>query len=167
LATAVLIFFNEGRENIELVAVFGPDCGAPELLDLPKRGGVIVVVSNGMNFHGVFLKVRDGQGVDPIVLGMRSDELDERDASAEIESNNHPKIAACDFEPCTFAVQNFCVWSGKAHVVHRTPSGSPNQCSPTMKRHLRLRMPFRVGRKHAPRDNSHVEHYVPELGTLQ
>src|ERR1700716_1130213 len=78
---------------------------------------------------------------------MRSDKLDKRDASAEIESNNHPKIAASDFEPGALAVQDFCVWSRKTNIVHRTPIGSFDQRSPTMKRDLCLGMPFCVSRK--------------------
>ena len=35
---------------------------------------------------------------------MRSNELDERDMPAEIESNNHPKIAASDLEPHAFTI---------------------------------------------------------------
>jgi hypothetical protein len=44
------------------------------------------------------LKLRDGQGVDPVVFGMRSDEFDKCDAPAEVESNDHPKVASGDFE---------------------------------------------------------------------
>jgi hypothetical protein len=98
---------------------------------------------------------------------MRSDKLDKRDASAEIESNNHPKIAASDFEPGALAVQDFCVWSRKTNIVHRTPIGSFDQRSPTMKRDLCLGMPFCVSRKHVPRNNSHAGQYVPKKGTLQ
>jgi hypothetical protein len=47
---AVLIFFNKGCENVQLVAVFGPWRGAPEPLDLLDCRGMIVVVSNGVNF---------------------------------------------------------------------------------------------------------------------
>jgi hypothetical protein len=47
----VLIFFNKGRENVELVARFGPGCCAPELFDLPNSRGMIVVVSNGVNLQ--------------------------------------------------------------------------------------------------------------------
>jgi len=65
-----------------------------------------------------FLKLRHGQRVDPIILGMRPDEFDECDASAEIESNDHPKIAPGDFEPRTFSIQNFGIWSSKSHIVH-------------------------------------------------
>ena len=50
---------------------------------------------------------RDTQSVDPIVLSMRSNEFDKRDMSAEIESNDHPKIAASDFEPYALTVQYF------------------------------------------------------------
>jgi hypothetical protein len=32
---------------------------------------------------------------------MRSDEFDKRDTPAEVESHNHSKVAAGDFEPCT------------------------------------------------------------------
>src|SRR3981081_422822 len=53
---AVLIFFDKRCENVELVALFGPDRSAPELFDLPNCGGVIVVVSNGVNFHRTFLQ---------------------------------------------------------------------------------------------------------------
>ena len=64
------------------------------------------------------LKLRDSDGVGPVVLGMRPDELDKCDAPAEIESDYHPKIAASDFEPHPFAVQNFCIRSGKTYIVH-------------------------------------------------
>jgi hypothetical protein len=49
---------------------------------------------------------------------MRSDEFDECDASAEIHSNDHPKIAPGDFESRTFPIQNFGIWGGKTHIVH-------------------------------------------------
>jgi hypothetical protein len=114
-----------------------------------------------------FLELRNGQGVDPIVLGMRSDEFDERDAPREIEGNDHPKIAACDFESRTPAIQNFCIRSGKPHILHRIPFGILDQCSPTLQRNLRFRMSLGIGRKYVPRDNPHAEQYVPKSGTLQ
>jgi hypothetical protein len=64
------------------------------------------------------LKLRDSERVDPVVLGMRSDEFHKCDAPTDIERNYHPKIAARDFEPHPFAVQNFCIRSGKTYVVH-------------------------------------------------
>jgi hypothetical protein len=64
------------------------------------------------------LKLRDSEGVDPVVLGMRPDEFDKRDAPAEIESNYNPKVTAGDFEPHSFTVQNFCIWSCKMYIVH-------------------------------------------------
>jgi hypothetical protein len=114
-----------------------------------------------------FLKQCDGQSVDPVVLGMRSDEFNEYDAPAEIESNDHPKIAASDFKPRAFPVRDFCIRSGDSHVVHRIPFGASDQCSPALERRLRLRMPFGVRRKRTPCDNSHAWHYVPKMGTLQ
>jgi hypothetical protein len=56
-----------------------------------------------------FLVERDTQSVDPIIFGMRSDEFNKRDMPAEVESNNHPKIAASDFEPHAFAIQYLCI----------------------------------------------------------
>jgi hypothetical protein len=64
------------------------------------------------------LKKQDRQGVDTIVFSMRSNEFDERDAPGEIESNDHSKIAAGDFEPGAFAIQNFSVRSGQPHIFH-------------------------------------------------
>ncbi len=49
--TRLLVFFNEGCENVELVARVGPGRRAPEFLDLPNSRGVIVVISNRVNFH--------------------------------------------------------------------------------------------------------------------
>jgi hypothetical protein len=98
---------------------------------------------------------------------MRSHEFHECDAPAKIESNDHPKIASSDLEPCALAVENFYIRSGKAHVVHRIPFGAFDQCPPTMKRDLRFGMSFGIGSQHSPRDNPHVEQYVPETGTLQ
>jgi hypothetical protein len=97
-----------------------------------------------------------------MVFGMRSDKLDKRDASAEIECNNHPKITAGDFEPCALTVQDLCVWSRKTNIIHRTPIGGFDQRSPTMKRDLRLGVPIRVSRKHAPGDNSHSVNMFPK-----
>src|SRR3979411_2468535 len=51
---AILIFFNERREDVELVALFGPGGGTPEFFNLPDCRSKIVIVSNGMNFHRVF-----------------------------------------------------------------------------------------------------------------
>jgi hypothetical protein len=48
---------------------------------------------------------------------MRSDKFDKRDAPAEIESNNHPKISAGNFEPCSLPVQDLCVWSRKTNIT--------------------------------------------------
>src|ERR1700730_13434935 len=93
---------------------------------------------------------------------MGSDKLDKRDASAEIESNNHPKITASDFEPCSLAVQDLCVWSRKTNIIHRTPIGGFDQRSPAMKRDLRLGMPIRVSRKHAPSYDSHGVNMFPK-----
>jgi hypothetical protein len=92
---------------------------------------------------------------------MRSDEFHKSDASAKIESNYHPKIAASDFESGTFAVQDFRVWRRKTHIVHRTPFGSLDQRSPTMKRCLCLGMPLGVSGKHAPSYNSHRTSMFP------
>jgi hypothetical protein len=64
-----------------------------------------------------FLKQCDGQSVDPVVPGMRSDEFNEYDAPAEIESNDHPKIAASDFKPRAFPVQDFCIRSADHGIV--------------------------------------------------
>jgi len=86
---------------------------------------------------------------------VRSDKLDKHDASAKIESNNHPKITASYLEPRALAVQDFGVWSGKTNIIHRTPIGSFDQRSPTVERDLCLWMPIRVSRKHAPSYNSH------------
>jgi hypothetical protein len=113
------------------------------------------------------LKLRDSEGIDPVVLGMRPDEFHKCDPPAEIESDYHPKITSGDFEPRTFPVQNLCVRSGGKHLVHRTPFGVLDQRPPAMERHLRLRMPFGVRRQHAPSDNSHADQYVPKTGTLQ
>jgi hypothetical protein len=115
----------------------------------------------------LLLKLRNGQRIDPIVLGVRPDEFDKCDAPAEIESHDHPKIASGDFEPRAFPIQDFCVWGGKAHVSRRTPFGALYQRPPTMKRYFRLRMPLGKRRKHAPRYNSHARQYVPAMGTLQ
>jgi hypothetical protein len=93
---------------------------------------------------------------------MRSDKLDKRDASAEIECNNHPKITAGDFEPCALTVQDLCVRSRKTNIIHRTPIGGFDQRSPTMKRDLRLGVPIRVRRKHAPGDNSQGVNMFPK-----
>src|SRR5450631_572118 len=76
---AILIFFDEGREDVELVALFGPGGGTPEFFNLPDRCRKIVIVSNRDEFpSSAPSEYRDGQGVDPIVLGMCSDKLDER-----------------------------------------------------------------------------------------
>jgi hypothetical protein len=93
---------------------------------------------------------------------VRSDKLDKRDASAEIESNNHPKITASDLEPRALAVQDFGVWSGTTNIIHRTPIGSFDQRSPTVERDLCLGMPVRVSRKHAPGYNSHSTSMFPK-----
>jgi hypothetical protein len=114
-----------------------------------------------------FLKQRNRQGIDPVVLGVRSNEFDERDTSAKIESHDHPKIAPSDLKPCTFAIQNFCIRRGKADIIHRLPSGSFEQRSPSMKRGFRFRVPFGVRSQYAPGDNSHVNQYVPKTGTGQ
>src|SRR6266700_6762312 len=159
---ALLIFFDEGGKNIELVALLGPGCGAPEPFDLAKSRSVIIIISNGLNVHVRVLELRDGQGVNPVVLGMRSDELDEGDASAKIESDDHPKITAGDFEPGAFAIQYFCIGSGKTHIVHRTPFRCSDQSSPSMERRLRLRMPVGIRREHAPCDNPHRDTMFPK-----
>jgi len=57
------------------------------------------------------LKLRDGQGVDPVIFGMRPDEFDERNVPLEIESDDHAKVASGDFESRTLAIQNFCIRS--------------------------------------------------------
>jgi hypothetical protein len=49
---------------------------------------------------------------------MRSDEFHKCDASAEIESDYHPKIAASDFESRTFSIQNFRIRSGQTYILH-------------------------------------------------
>jgi hypothetical protein len=64
------------------------------------------------------LELRDSEGVGPVVLGMRPDELYKCDAPAEIESDYHPKIAARDFEPHALTVQNLCIRSGTTYIVH-------------------------------------------------
>jgi hypothetical protein len=92
---------------------------------------------------------------------VRSDEFDKRDASAEIESNNHPKIAASDFESGTLAVQDFRVSRRMTRIIHRTPLGSLDQRSPTVKRCLGLGMPLGVSGKHAPSYNSHGTSMFP------
>jgi hypothetical protein len=43
---------------------------------------------------------------------MRSDEFDECDASAKIQSNDHARIATSDFKSRTLPIQNFGIWSG-------------------------------------------------------
>jgi len=65
-----------------------------------------------------FLELRDGQRVDSIIVSVRSDEFDEYDAPREIQRDNHPKIATCDFKSRSFPIQNLCIWSSKAHVLH-------------------------------------------------
>jgi hypothetical protein len=98
---------------------------------------------------------------------MRSDEFDECNASAKIESNYHSKVAPGDFESRSFTVQNLYIRSSRPHLIHRIPLGSLEQCSPALKRTLRFRMPLGARRKHAPCDNSHGREYVPETGTMQ
>src|SRR5438128_10775596 len=95
------------------------------------------------------LELRDLQSIDPVVLSMRADELDKCDRSHEVESDDHPEIAAGNLKSRTFAVENFRVGRGKPYLLHRIPLGGPHQGSPTEKRHLRL------------------SQYVPKTGTLQ
>jgi hypothetical protein len=52
------------------------------------------------------------------MLGMRSDEFDECYASAEIQSNDHPKITTGDFKSRAFPIQNFSIWSCKTDIIH-------------------------------------------------
>jgi hypothetical protein len=108
------------------------------------------------------LECRDRQGIDPIVLGMRSDELDKRDASAEIESNNYPKITTSNFEPRALAVEDFHIWSRKTNIVHRAPIGSLDQRSPATPRYLGLGVPLGVSGKHTPSYNSHGASTFPK-----
>jgi hypothetical protein len=49
---------------------------------------------------------------------MRSNEFDKRDVSDEIEGNDHPKIAASDFEPYAFPVQYPCIWCRATDIIH-------------------------------------------------
>jgi hypothetical protein len=86
-----------------------------------------------------------------------SDEFDERNASAKVEGDDHPKIASGDFKTGAFAIQNFCIWRSEPDLIHRIPFGCSDQRSPTVKWRLRFRMLFGVRRKHAPGDNSHAE----------
>jgi hypothetical protein len=48
---AFLVFFNERREDIELIALLRSGSSTPEFFNLPESRGVILIVSNGMNFH--------------------------------------------------------------------------------------------------------------------
>jgi len=50
--------------------------------------------------------LRNRQGVDLVVVRIRSDKLDERDLPAEIERDNQSIISARHLEPNPFAVQN-------------------------------------------------------------
>jgi hypothetical protein len=67
---------------------------------------VIVVVSNGANVHSRSSELRDDQRVDPVILGMRANKIDEGDLPVKIESHDHPKAATCDFKSRPRAVQN-------------------------------------------------------------
>jgi hypothetical protein len=67
---------------------------------------------------------------------MRSNEFDECDAPAEIESNDHPKVAASDLESRTLAIEDFCIRSRRANIFHRIPPGAFDQCSPAMQTSL-------------------------------
>jgi hypothetical protein len=48
---AILIGLDERRENVQPVALRRTVLGAPELLDLAQRRGVIFIVANGANIH--------------------------------------------------------------------------------------------------------------------
>src|SRR5882757_10404152 len=63
----ILIFFDERREDIEFVTLFGPGGSTPELFNLPESRGVIVVVSNGANFHRLF-----PQNIETVKASIRS-----------------------------------------------------------------------------------------------
>ena len=123
----IFVFFDEGREDIELVTFLRPRGRAPKPFNLREGRSVVVIVPDGDGFPCcVPLVERHTESIDPIVLGMRSNEFDKRDVSIEIESNDHPKIAAGNFEPHTFTVQYLRIRSRAAEIVHRTPIGSPN-----------------------------------------
>src|ERR1700754_3355802 len=54
--TGIFVFFDECREDIELVAIFRADSSSPKPFDFRNGGGVIVVIPDRANFHQVFLQ---------------------------------------------------------------------------------------------------------------
>ena len=83
---ALLIDFDQRHKNVELVALRCAVNRSPKLLDLGESAAVVGISANRADVHGVFsLVLGNGQGVDRVVLGMRSEEFDEHDLSAKVE----------------------------------------------------------------------------------
>ena len=73
----------------------------------------------------------------------------------KIERDDHPVVASRNFKPRAFTVENFCRGRRRANIVHRTPLGRLDQGSPAFEGRPCFRMPFSVGGKDVPSDNSH------------
>jgi hypothetical protein len=50
----IFVFFHKHRENIELVTLLGAGGSSPKPFNLGDGRSMIVIVSDGVNFHGAF-----------------------------------------------------------------------------------------------------------------
>src|SRR6266436_6300761 len=65
------IYFDKREEHVEPVTFLGALRCAPAGVDLGERGSMIFVRTDRPDFHHMFpLKLRYGQSIDAIVLGM-------------------------------------------------------------------------------------------------
>ena len=101
------------------------------------------------------LKPSDSECIDPVVFSMRADEFDERDTSWKIERDDHPVVASRNFKPRAFTVENFCRGRRKTISSIELHLADLTKVRQRSRGVLASRMPFSVGGKDVPSDNSH------------
>jgi hypothetical protein len=115
-----LIGVDQGRQNIETIALKRLRFGSPQLLDLGERGFVVLVGTDGPGLMSFLIPHL--YHIDRIIVAMRSDPFDPDDALLEIDGHHQSTAATLDVEYNQVCRNDACRCIQPFHVGRTSPS---------------------------------------------